>query len=355
MKSRLLISLTIVILALFCWLLYRPVKQSSVVPAQPVTSEPAATNPLNHLTAGTELQTNSQIYSANVVRLATNNPEIASKQQAEKTKELEWQQAIAGQNHPVQFYGIVLDQSNNPVDGVKVTMRMRHQESGPSQIVSSSYPKEETLSDSNGRFQWISSDATGDLVSLESITKDGYAVSPKLGVPSFGASSGTWQSPVVFKVWKLQEKADLVTGNKFWGIIPDGRTYTIDLLLGTKTESSVAPGDFRVSVTRPINVARNDRYDWAYQITDINGGIIESTDEFMYEAPQDGYLHEYDFHLLANDPSWKYRIKKTFYVKSRGGQCYTRASVEIFAHYQDQGVLNIEWAVNPNGSRNLQP
>lgn len=259
---------------------------------------------------------------------------------------------MESQNVPIDFFGKITDQDGNPVSGVKVQIKVRHW----IVITPAAFGADAkmipvaTETDLSGCFEIHN--VTGDGFDVESIQKAGYALSPK--TPNgFDPNNGSLNNPVIIKMWKLGDKEQLVTGEKFWGIIPDGRVYTIDLLKGIKAESADAAGDFRIAVSRPAGVSRQDRYDWSFQIMPIEGGIIETEDDFMYQAPERDYASKYDFHLNASETPWTYRIKKKFYTEARGH--FARIDIEVFAHYQDQGVLNISWAINPTGSRNLQP
>lgn len=274
--------------------------------------------------------------------------------QNDREKPEAFQQTIEQKNSPINFYGKVVDQDGNPVSGVTVNVKVRQwyvRSLATFDTDAHIIPiKKET--DLSGRLEIHGME--GDVFDVESIQKPGYVLSPK--TPNgFGPSSGSLENPVIIKMWKMGEKAQLVDGSKFWGIIPDGRIYTLDLIQGTKVESATAVGDLRVIVNRPSGVSRQDRYDWSFQITPIDGGIIETEDEFMYQAPQDGYTPEYKLQLAASDTKWTYRVKKSFFVKTRGGQNYGRINVEVFAHYQNDGVFSVDYAVNPHGSRNLQP
>ena len=261
--------------------------------------------------------------------------------------------SIEAKNSPIVFFGVVIDQNTNPVSGAKIhsTIRQWYVRSPLTLSYGAHFISVEKESDLNGRFEINGEKGDGFGVGIE---KNGYQLSPK-APKGFGPTAGTFENPVIFNMWKEGEKAQLAGGSKFWGIIPDGRIYTIDLLQTTKVESTNAAGDLRISVSRPEGVSRQDHYDWSFQIVPIDGGIMEAADDFMYEAPENGYMPEYNFHLNKSDIPWAYRVKTNFFIKTRGGQNYGRITLEVFAHYQNQGVIDISWSVNPSGSRNLQP
>jgi hypothetical protein len=262
-------------------------------------------------------------------------------------------QDISSKNMPIDFYGLVIDQDSNPLPGVKIKSSLRHWKMAPPDygfIGADEIPLEATTG-ADGRFELTG--ASGDVFGVL-LYKDGYeAGSEKNG---FGAGSYSYANPVIFKMWKTGEKAQLVTGSKFWGIVPDGRVYTIDFLQGTKTESANTPGDIRISVLRSSQIQPRTKFNWSFSIQAIDGGLIETDDPFMYLAPGGGYESPYQFTMNATNADWKRELNGLqFYLKSRNGQLYGRVKFDIIPDYRDVSVFNVNWAVNPSGSRNLQP
>lgn len=188
---------------------------------------------------------------------------------------------------------------------------------------------------------------------MEQMTKDGYELSPKIP-RNYGITGGSTEDPVIFQMWKKGISESLIQGSKFYGIIPDGRTYTIDFLQQKKIEGDNASGDIKVSIVRPKVVVPREKFDWSFDIEGVQGGLVETQDEFMYLAPEAGYQPKYVVNMLANDPNWKREIDKLqFYFQSRDGKVYGRFVVDIIPDYNEQSVFNVRYAVNPNGSRNL--
>ncbi|HTY88032.1 MAG TPA: hypothetical protein VMB80_11245 [Candidatus Acidoferrum sp.] len=259
------------------------------------------------------------------------------------------QQALSEKNVPINFYGQVIDQGGIPVSGVKVNIYIRHWEL--TQDAMSNPVRLEKETDSDGRFEIH--DAMGDAIDLEMLQKQGYQLSPS-AQRSYGPSSGALEKPVIIKMWKQGPKERLIGGDKVFGIVPDGRIYTVDLLAGKKLEGEMI-GDLRVAIARPNGVKPRDKYDWSWKIEGVQGGIEETDDEFMYLAPESGYAPEARMELAATDSAWTPLVKKRFFIRSRNGQVYGQMQVEINSIYNDHSVIEIRYAVNPNGSRNLQP
>ncbi len=156
-------------------------------------------------------------------------------------------------------------------------------------------------------------------------------------------------------MWKEDAKEPLVGGNYVFGI-DSAKTYTLDLITGKKIEGQAA-GDLLVSITRPPDAKPHDKFPWSFSIEAIQGGFAEPdpNDEFMYVAPESGYQPRIEMQFDPNDPAWAGIVNRSFFFRSRNGQVYGHAQVEIDSIYNVHSALQIDYTVNPNGSRNLQP
>jgi hypothetical protein len=247
----------------------------------------------------------------------------------------------------------VLDQEDEPVVGATVRINVRQwsveELTGVSAKGHSISHKRQ--SDSNGLFRLAG--VSGDAFTVEKIEKEGYQLSDRT-VRSYPASVDS-QNPVVFRMWKQGAKAPLVSGHKVFGIIPDGRTYTLDLVKGNKSESDQVEGDLRISITRPLGIAQKGKFAWSFQIEGVQGGLIRTEDEFMYLAPDTGYAPNFSAELSPADEMWTSLDKKEFYFTSRNGRIFGRMQVEVNAVYNDKSAIEIDYSLNPTSSRNLQP
>ena len=137
----------------------------------------------------------------------------------DKTNEI--RQYMESQNKPIDFCGQVVDQDGNPLVGASVKGEALHVKV----VVPAAWGDEDEIvpiekeTDSMGRFeiQGISARA----VELESIQKSGYEAEPVKR--AWGTVEGTFQNPVIFKMWRTNIHEKLITGEKSFDIIPDGR------------------------------------------------------------------------------------------------------------------------------------
>jgi|APLak6261663543_1056040.scaffolds.fasta_scaffold00647_4 hypothetical protein len=272
-----------------------------------------------------------------------------------------WEQA---REKEVEFWGKVIDQHNDPVAGVVVTATITTHQIPPPGFKPQPTAIYSANTDASGVFYIKGRSGRG--FTIETMKKEGYLLPPalqnrtdnlflynydQLDPKGFKAES---TSPVIFHMWKIEQPEKLIKGEGFYGIIPDGVFYTVDLLT-QKHARGETMGDFRVKIDRPQNVKWGARgYEWSCEIEGVGGGVIETQDEFMYRAPENGYLPRYNVKISANDEHWSDQAKRQFYLKSREGKIYARLEVEVLANYQDKAVFSVKYYANQNGSRNLE-
>src|SRR5665213_1458796 len=256
-------------------------------------------------------------------------------------------EALEQKNVPVNFYGRVIDQDSNALSEVNIHIYVRHW--GLTENAMSQPIRLERETDAGGRFE-ISGE-TGDALDFESIQKTGYDLEP--GQRSFGAVGGSMENPVIFKMWGTNIHEQLITGEKKFQIVSDGRPYSIDLTSGTIAESG--QGDFKVWIKRPDQIIYGKRYDWSGEIDAINGGLLEedNLNSAMFSAPTEGYVKSFSYEGDASVNGWGDSTgTKRFYVMLKNGQEYGRISIELNAYYNNQipALIQIQYVINSSGS-----
>lgn len=267
------------------------------------------------------------------------------------------ERAIENDNKPIDFYGLIIDQNSNPVPDITVKAGIRHwTKMDPAFVefgLGSTQIEIEKVTGSDGRFEI--SGVSGDTFGVLPVPKDGYLLSPKAPRGFGSGTSGSYENPVIFKMWKKGPEEHLVGGNHVFGI-DSGKAYTLDLLAGKKNAGK-SDGDVLVSITRPAGVKARDRYPWSFSIQAIQGGFAEPEpdDEFMYIAPASGYQPTIEMQFDPNSPSWTPVASERLFFSSRNGQVYGSATIEIDSVYNVHSAIQINYTLNPNGSRNLEP
>lgn len=254
---------------------------------------------------------------------------------------------------PINFYGKVIDQSNNPVSNVTVIATAAISK----QWMEEKFDTHTTTTDGDGLFQFKGLHGMGLGINLK---KEGYEFSSNKNSFTYSAM---WpekerhkpdaNAPVIFKMWKLQGPQSLVKIG-IGGYIPcNGTSVSFDLLTGKSMPSG---GDLTVTFVRnPQNIQGVQKFAWKAVVQVNNGGLVDINDQYPNEAPTDGYQSQVIIDMPQDALSWFDSLNRSYYWKGRGGQYYGRFSVQIFAAFTHPNVpFTLSGYANPSGSRNLE-
>lgn len=275
--------------------------------------------------------------------------EIIAHIDPEKAKERQdaMGKALESQNIPIDFFGETVDQTGKPLPGVQIKIMVRHWTAS----LEGTALRVDRTSDANGMFDVH--DVTGDAFDLESMSKEGYELEPTHR--GYGHSGGTPGNPVLFRLWSNDIREPLITGKKSFHVQPDGRSYVIDFNKGTIAESG--DGDLSTWIKYPSQITRGQTYDWLSEIDVANGGLLEVTNDVaMYVAPTNGYTSAFQLYQQIKGGQSGSTGERRFYVMLQNGKKYGRITIELYAPYNAQipGLIRIEYAINPTGSRILR-
>ncbi len=251
---------------------------------------------------------------------------------------------------PIRFFGKVIDEKGSPVAGATASFLWTDMSSeGTSSL--------QATTDDSGRFSL--ENAKGKRLQVR-VTKNDYYTSANNSY-SFEYAAFFEENyhlpdpdnPVVF--W-LRKKGDvpqeLTVRRTLMGIKPTGEAHYIDLT--TTRKPGDGRGDIAISITRTA-AADVKQYDWSASIEGVNGAeLLESTDEFMFEAPEAGYKRSYSYQFASSDPSWKNQTRRKYFMRARNGKIYGRLEISFIPKYRDSGAIDIKFFVNPTSSRNLE-
>ena len=91
----------------------------------------------------------------------------------------------------------------------------------------------------------------------------------------------------------------------------------------------------------------------------LNGGLLEETNRYsaMFSAPTGNYVSSFQIQQNIGSGWGDSTGTKRFYVMLNNGRQYGQVSIELFAYYNDQipGMIHVQYAINPTGSRILKP
>ena len=106
-----------------------------------------------------------------------------------------------------------------------------------------------------------------------------------------------------------------------------------------------------ISAVKPDRLKLERASEWAFKMSIPDGGFIEQNDEFPFEAPEAGYQPTIDFHFKAGETNWTDTIHKSYYIAFGQPRKYGRLDLDTQMYWGTR----LTYAINPTGSRNLEP
>ena len=292
----------------------------------------------------THIITNQAATNPAVSRAATNITTQEPSRSASTAEWGEWERAMDKQDpyweykQPISFYGKVIDDSNQPISGVSIAFSWTDlSQTGASQ--------QNTISDELGNFSLVG--ATGKSLIVQ-ISKNGYKLYRSSNYSGFDYSPLSSperyykpdpNNPVVFVMRKNREGEPLIVRSR------------AEARLDTSGQSKLFPvgnGNEFILIERLPNETTNSHF-WDAQITVPDGGLQLTTEEFPYQAPEDGYTNSFVITAGVSIQSMG-MPNGMFYIKTPNG--YGRAMVY---YVPNKPWIYVESWFNPNpNSRNLE-
>ena len=257
-----------------------------------------------------------------------------------------------------EYYGRVIDQNGAPVSGAEVTVDWAYFPFIPNGDFGPNYETLNFTTDSDGRFTIKKSKGMSLAFSHDSIKKEGYEID---GYRAYMFSSGGYKmlqsfsdpaNPVIFHAWKKAEAERLYYGEIFQKLPQDGQYHSLNIPALKNT--------MKVAFTIDPNGNRSDPLDWTVKLKIEGGGVIETSDTFMNQAPEEGYTGVWSASHRKGEKGFSRDDNNKFYFTALNGAIYGRMEVTIRAYYGHRptsaglGYVGIKYWLNPNGSRNLQ-
>jgi hypothetical protein len=348
--KKLFILVAVIAVAIVIWLVQRAVKQAqdrtrsslAATTGQPSATATAASASLAQL-GGSISNTYPRWEGGRSTSL--NDPRWEIYRQRQKS-DPNWQWKM-----PIEFYGKVVDERNQTIGGAKTTFVWND-------LSNEGSSQSETQSDENGLFSL--QNVTGKILSV-TVEKSGY-YSSKMDPYGFDYAA-FWEEnfyqpnpsdPVVFHLRKKGEAEPLVFRQTLYGLKPDGTPQYIDLGTGKKVTGGRPVGDIMIRLYRSPSGDPN-KFDWTLTLQGVGAaGLVESHDEFMFEAPDSGYENTIQIKEHVGDPDYQRQITANYYIRLSDGKTYARIEAEIRPKYNDQGAVDLALYLNPSGSRNLE-
>jgi hypothetical protein len=247
---------------------------------------------------------------------------------------------------PISFWGKVIDQNKQPVEGANIHYEAIDHYFGQSTAYQGS-------SDHDGLF---SINGIGGAGLYVRVSKDGYYQLGEKSMRGFHTGSNDMPSrdnPVIFELRKRGETEQIIMIQKIVKIPRNGTPTSMSLTTGQTF--NVQQGDIQVQAwtndaSVPVNSGRH--YDWRCKITVSGGGLQSRIGQFDFEAPTDGYQPSNEIDMPANADQWRQQVQKSYFVQLGNGD-FARIDFQMIAG--GDHFFTITSYLNPTpGHRNLE-
>lgn len=264
----------------------------------------------------------------------------------------EWSNAYNRQmqadwQHPIEFYGKVLDENGNPVEGVNIRFQWADMTENVDSNTAATESDAAGLFSLHGKFGrsldvWVAKE--GYYAPHEGYKGFLYAIGNDLYSPDIA-------NPFIFKLRKMGQGAELITSQN--GVstqvgvrVPtNGSPVKVDLLKKGPDPS----GQLEISQVKP---PWNEATTWSFRLSIPDGGLVENQDDFQFHAPETGYQPTVEYNFSKNDAGWTTQVTKQFYIAFGNPRKYGWLRIE--SNLGQQTVF-LSYAINPDGSQNLEP
>ncbi|MGP8200774.1 MAG: hypothetical protein ACLQU4_14865 [Limisphaerales bacterium] len=254
---------------------------------------------------------------------------------------------------PINFYGKLEDQFQNPVVGAEIKASIMVNNG---RREGTDHPS--TTSDANGFFEFH---GKGESIGMMP-QKVGYALASVETLFKFSGMEdhpyvSDANSPTVVKMWKLQGSEPLANINQHYRLLNTGVTMNFDLLTGAIVPNG---GDIKITVNRPAGIiSTRTQQDWSLTVEAVDGGLVETSmaeSRVTYIAPENGYQPSAAFTMSTTNNTWYQSIHQMFFLNSRSSQVYSKVYLSFRLNEDPKGFMNITFAgvANTNGSRNWE-
>ncbi len=255
------------------------------------------------------------------------------------------ERVLANWQRPIEFYGKVVDENTNLVEGANISFSWSETPAKEGE------QRATTLSDAEGLFSLRGKHGP----SLDVwVSKAGYYSSHN-GQWGFSYMHGGFspdpQNPVIFLLHKKGQGVELITSENgirsdVWVRVPKNNTSVrVDFL--QKQVSATGQLEIR-QIKPPWQGATN----WSFSLSIPDGGLVENQDEFQFQAPETGYQSTVEYNFSKGEPNWTTHVTKQFYITFGQPRKYGWLRFESDI---SQETVFVTYAINPSGSRNLEP
>lgn len=248
---------------------------------------------------------------------------------------------------PISFYGKVVDEVGKPISKVKTRLLCTDLTKKNGVV------ERQVASDQDGLFSLRG--MRGKSLRVE-MSKDGYYTPQHANQYTFEYAQyydanfhePDPKKPVVFMLRKKGVAEPLVHRKCEVKVALDGAPVRVNVLSGKQTSD----GQLEIQMWKSIEKDEHGRFEWRAVIKVVDGGIIETKNEFPFTAPDQGYTKEVEIDNSMNlGKEWNAGVEAQYFLLFGEPPRYARIKAQILGTSR---WAFIECWINPSGSRNLE-
>jgi hypothetical protein len=336
-----LFACVIVVLILFWFLHQRPSNSPVARPVELLQTNKAV--PIQQPDRRVTMQSNTMPASASSMHTAHD-----IRAQIEQTKQAMTNMALLWRT-PLLYYGKVIDESNQPISGVRVSYGGN---SINESLIQETRNEGSVTTDERGIFKIDGLYGIGLMFQLSHPNyypypdnSTGFDVRSR---PRDGIVEDSETHARIFHMHSKGHPVPLMHRADGINVPLDGTAKTLDLR-GTDYNQKI--GQLVVEATgNPPQRYDQQPFDWDAKVIVPDGGLIEYTNQFDFVAPDSGYQSSVEFAFPKEVTGWTDTVSKNYFVKLPSG--YMRLNIYIGA--KRPLFFSVEYDYNPAGSPNLE-
>ncbi|MGE0621422.1 MAG: hypothetical protein AB7I04_07820 [Pseudomonadales bacterium] len=255
---------------------------------------------------------------------------------------------------PIEFHGLVLSDSGNPLKGAKVTATVFDHLVDPFEFPFFAFTnRAPVLTDAQGRFSFAKERGAGMYVTVEVpgwgpvvTARRLYVYAQELNTtPDLPMTQATAERFVFAERRPEEELRPIHTGAL--PLLGDGQPLEVGLRTVAPYGVEPGTGDAFVACNRTLADAAPDaRFDWWCELT-IPGGGMQPLRIDMERAPESGYQETGRLEYLADDPEWDDRAERNLILRfADGNYAHVRVSMRMDGDF----FVAFDGVWNPTGS-----
>lgn len=254
---------------------------------------------------------------------------------------------------PIAFWGLVLDELDQPVADARVEMTW-------TDLSPAGYSSTTMTSDGSGRVRLEGKE--GAVLTVRASREGFHSTREAHRILNYGEP---WDprfhrpnpdQPEVLRLRRMGPAEPLIHRENLRFPVTSATGELFIDLVGQRAVTS--GGDLTVTVRHgpERSVEGHRRFDWEVVVAGVDGGLVVHEEEFPFLSPETGYLSEFRFQQAAEDSAWRDSFERRFFLRSRNGAVHARIELRVspFPRGAPPTVTLLDYYLNPSGSRNLE-